>query len=544
MKEASSKFIETTMPGYEGMDKSWLTTYWEVFTECIIELNAVHTVTYLRLKSDSRIAGIKMVGKSFLDFSVEDDKPFVMKELDMIKYARSSYARFTFLSLLVRYYRWTLIPFHKDGVYAGCHGVAVDVTQQKLNEMLLEEARKEAESANAAKSEFLSRMSHEIRTPMNAIIGMINIGLGADSAERKDYCFNRADSAAKHLLGIINDILDMSKIEADKFDLSYSIFNFKEAIDNITNMALVRAEEKQQDFIVNFDDDVPSYILGDELRLSQVITNLLTNASKFTPEKGTVSLSIKKFDETAGEVMLLIEVADTGIGISEEQQSRLFSPFNQADSSISQSFGGTGLGLAISKKIVELMGGIIWIESELGKGSKFIFTLQSEKIDREILTESSNKTDMDETHIFEKNGTKPVYDFSGHTILVAEDVDINREIMTAILDDTAISIDYAEDGKAAVSMFEENPGKYDLILMDINMPEMDGYEATRMICKIERLNGISTPIIAMTANVFKEDIEKCIAAGMADHIGKPIDPDNLFNKLDKYLKNIREQEEK
>ena len=528
MKNTEIEVTEKTIPGVTDMDRSWMASFWEIFTECVIELDARFFVTNLRVKGESRFADADFVGASFLDIAAEGDKDYVRSNLYSLKAADVPYARFQFQAKSGRYYRWTLMPFEKDGSFAGCHGVAVDVTQQTLNEILLEEARKDAESANIAKSVFLSRMSHEIRTPMNAIIGMINIGLGADDVERKNYCFTRADGAAQHLLGIINDILDMSKIEADKFELLYKEFDFKKSLKNISNMALVRAEEKRQNFIVNYGDDVPSFIFSDELRLSQVITNLLTNAIKFTPEEGSVELNIKKLEDLGDEeVLLLVEVADTGIGISSEQQTKLFSPFNQADSSISQSYGGTGLGLAICKRIVELMGGVIWIESEIGEGAKFIFTLKTLKIEKEEQADSLEKSTL--------GGQHQAYDFNAYTILIAEDIDINREILTVLLADTNVSIEYAEDGKAAVSMFGTDPEKYDLILMDINMPVMDGYEATRQIRALDAKKAKDIPIIAMTANVFTEDIEKCLETGMNGHVGKPIDAEFLLEQLNKYL---------
>jgi len=508
------------------MTTEWMTDFWAVFTECVIEMDADYRITNLHRKPDSSLVLPDIIGNSFLNIAEEKDVGFVESKLDLLKSGAAQYARFPFLSKLGRYYRWTLIPFEKDGVFAGCHGVAVDVTQATLNEKLLEEARAEAEAANAAKSLFLSRMSHEIRTPMNAIIGMINIGLGSEDGERKNYCFKRADDAAKHLLEIINDILDMSKIEADKLELLSMEFDFQRTLKNIAGMAAVRAEEKEQRLIVNYAEDVPSFIVGDELRLSQVVTNLLTNAIKFTPEKGAVVLTVKKLEDVGDEVILLVEVSDTGIGISEEQQSRLFTPFNQANASISQSFGGTGLGLAISKRIVEMMGGVIWVESRLGEGARFIFTIRTKRIDRVPVPEQYEEGPGDK---------HPNYDFGGKTILIAEDVDINREILSAVLAETGVGIEYAENGCRAVSMFRAEPEKYALILMDINMPEMDGYEATERIREMDRPRAKEIPIIAMTANVFKEDIEKCIETGMNDHIGKPIDADDLFFQLNKYL---------
>ena len=461
----------------------------------------------------------------------------------------------------------------------------------------LESISNKYKDASRAKSDFLSHISHEIRTPLNAIIGMIRIGTNTNDIDKKNYCFERTNSASKHLLGIINDILDISKIEANKFDLLCTEFNFEQMLKNVSNIANIRAEEKKQNLVVDMDKDVPAIILSDELRLSQVITNLLSNAIKFSPEKGTIVLSIKKTDEINDEVTLRIEVMDNGIGISEDQQKRLFSSFSQADASITQKFGGTGLGLAISKRIVELMGGTIWIESELGKGAKFIFTIKTKNIGKKSNTTSpvnintknlriltvTNYTEKEyfiyvmqslklscdvvsggheAIHMMKKAMDKPYniffidwqmpdmdgielakkikeidsnnsivimvsatnwntiekealtagincfmpkplfpstlvdtinncagrglkniarsvqeesekknYNFYGHTILIAEDVEINREIMSAILEETKVSIDYAINGNIAVSMFSEQPEKYSLILMDINMPK-------------------------------------------------------------------------
>jgi len=409
----------------------------------------------------------------------------------------------------------------------------------------------EAQNASRAKGEFLSHMSHEIRTPLNAIIGMINISLNTEDIGKIKNCLQRAHNASKHLLHIINDILDMSKIEAQKFELSYTEFDFEKTLTNIFNVTNVRAEEKDIHLSVNINKNVPPYIICDELRLSQVIINLVNNAIKFTPEKGKVSLNVEKLDESNGNITIRVEVADSGIGISEEQQKKLFTSYNQADSSISRNFGGTGLGLAISKQIVELMQGKIWIESELNRGSKFIFSIKVQKGTGDSIKEDSLTS-----------STK--ISFKDHTILIAEDVEINRDILAALLESTGISIDFAENGAAALSMFKANPGKYGLILMDVNMPEMNGYEATKQIRLFEeeldknaaenKTTGNNSPsftegetrsnnrnlrqqipIIAMTANVFKEDIEKCLKSGMNSHISKPIEPEALYEALRKNL---------
>ena len=541
-----------------------------------------------------------------------------------------------------------------------------ELLEIKTREVLQREAAEAAaQKASRAKGEFLSRMSHEIRTPLNAIIGMINITMNIDDLQKIKNYLNKANSASKHLLALINDILDISKIEADKFELSHSDFDLEKMLMNIVNVVSVRAGDKHQKFLVNLDRDVPLSIFGDELRLSQVITNLLTNAIKFTPENGKVILSIKMAEETGDDIVLKMEVADTGIGVSEEQQRRLFTSFEQADSSIAQNYGGTGLGLAISKRIVELMGGTIWIESELGKGSRFIFTIKVKKgigkgklelnldIDKDnvriLAVDDSEEMRVYFEHIMasfnlpcdvaasgkeaidliNKSGDRPyniffidwkmpemdgieltkkikeitndssiiimfsaadadavedeviaagarrvipkpifpsmlvdainecfgiestkiankvkeksfedIFNFSNHTILCADDNEINREILSAVLEKTGVSMDFAENGKTAVSMFYENPNKYDLILMDVQMPEMNGYEATRTIRAFEYLQAKNIPIIAMTANVFREDIEECLAAGMSDHIGKPIDPEILYRVIKKHMMSV------
>ncbi|MDR3311156.1 MAG: response regulator [Oscillospiraceae bacterium] len=524
-----------------------------------------------------------------------------------------------------------------------------DVTQ-------LTNAKSDAEAASRAKTEFLARMSHEMRTPMNAIIGMSSIGKSSDDPERKEYCLTRIGEASQHLLGIINDILDMSKIEADKFELAYAETDFEQMLQRVTNVINFRVQEKEQRLFVSLGKDIPARIIADEQRLAQVVTNLLTNAVKFTPEGGSITIRAEKTRETADVCTIRVEVKDTGIGISEEQQKRLFTAFEQADGSISRRFGGTGLGLAISKRIVELMGGSVWVESEVDKGSSFFFEFDAAKSKTEARVHSKpgdwadlrvlvaadapeilelftsvltplgvrcdtavsgefaleavgvsserfniiffdlNLSDMtgiemaetlleqgvkstlilmtnDESGNLESDARaagitgflkKPLFPsalidcinacaesqdddaeddpepdsidgiFAGINILVAEDVDINREILDALLEPTEISIDFAFDGEEAVEKFAA-PNSYRLILMDIHMPKVDGYEATRRIRASGSPGADTVPIVAMTANVFREDVEKCLAAGMNDHLGKPVDMDKLIKTLSRYL---------
>ena len=395
---------------------------------------------------------------------------------------------------------------------------------KSLNEMLVT-AKEQAEEASRAKSKFLSNMSHEMRTPLNAVIGMTSIGKAAPDAEKKDYAFKKIGDASTHLLGVINDILDMSKIEANKLELSVRDFDFERMLHNVVNFINFHVEDRKKDFRVTVDKNIPRRLSGDEQRLAQVLTNLLSNAVKFTPENGSIRLDISLIEEKDNECVIRFEVADTGIGISLEQQAFLFQAFQQADSSTSRNFGGTGLGLALSKQIVDLMGGQIWIESEFGKGATFIFTIRIAKsrADCQPKEEAPHRT---------------TDSFPGRCVLLAEDMEINREICLALLEPAQLEIDCATDGEEALSMFNENQDRYDMILMDVQMPNMDGLEATRRIRALGTPKAESIPIIAITANVFREDVEKCLAAGMNDHLGKPMDMDLVFEKLRKYLCNI------
>jgi CheY-like chemotaxis protein len=346
--------------------------------------------------------------------------------------------------------------------------------------------------------------------------------------ERKNYCLGKIEDASTHLLGVINDVLDMSKIEANKFELSLAEFNFERTLRKAVNVINFRVEEKKQSFTVHVGKHIPSRLVGDDQRLTQVITNLLSNAVKFTPEGGAIRLDSHLLEEEEGVCTIQIGVSDTGIGISKEQQDRLFNSFVQAESTTSRKFGGTGLGLAISKRIVEKMDGRIWVESEPGKGSRFIFTIKARRGSEEI-----RGNDLAAA----AENQKDEIEFAGKHILLAEDIDINREIVLALLEPAKLEIDCAENGLQAVEKFEADPGRYDMIFMDVQMPEMDGYEATRKIRALEIPRAKTIPIIAMTANVFREDVENCLAAGMNGHVGKPLDYDEVLDWLRKYLGN-------
>ena len=398
-----------------------------------------------------------------------------------------------------------------------------------LSKMIrIDAAKQKADIESIHKSAFLANMSHEIRTPMNAIIGMTKIGRSSDDRERMDYCLKKIDDASYHLLGVINDILDMSKIEANKFELSPVEFDFEKMLARIVNVINFRLDEKHQKLTINIDSAIPKILIGDDQRLTQVITNLIGNAVKFTPEHGSISLSVGLSDKEDDVCTILFAVKDTGIGLTAEQQKKLFRSFQQADSGTARKYGGTGLGLAICKSIVEMMGGSIWVESEIDKGSTFSFTVK--------LKQSENKNNVSGA---DTQKTEPHTDiagiFAGRCILLVEDVEINQEIVIALLEPTNIEIDCAQDGVEAVSMFSKAPEKYDLILMDLQMPQMDGFKATRKIRAFELPNAKSIPIVAMTANVFREDIKKCLEVGMNDHVGKPLDFDEVLEKLRHYM---------
>ncbi len=380
-----------------------------------------------------------------------------------------------------------------------------------------------AESASQAKSEFLANMSHEIRTPLNAVIGMAAIARTADTPEKMDACIDRIETASKHLLRLLNDILDMSKIEANKLVLCDEPFRFRKMLRGVADIFKDRADEKGITLTLEVGDDVPDALIGDALRLAQVINNLLSNAVKFTPKGGAIGARVRLLSTEQTGARIEVAVTDTGIGIDETRQRQLFQAFQQADSGISRRFGGTGLGLAISRRIVELMGGGIRVESEEGRGSAFIFTFIAAVDPMEGMAEET-----------EPDGILDV-DFSGATLLLADDVEMNLEVLRTLLEEKGAAAECAENGEIACQMFQKNPDRYALIFMDIQMPVLDGYAATEKIRALDTPRARAVPILAMTANAFAEDVDRCLKAGMNDHIAKPINVAELYRKTARHL---------
>jgi signal transduction histidine kinase/CheY-like chemotaxis protein len=582
---------------------------------------------------------------------------------------------FTAIPLMIKgnFWGFMAMPSHKERLYSQeeisvmtASGVLVvsAILAKEMTDSLVA-VKDAAVKATRVKSDFLSRMSHEMRTPMNAIIGMTHIASGTDDKEKLRFCLSTIETSAGHLLNLINDVLDMSKIEAGKLELSAVPFDMEKMLMKVCNIIEEKVDQKNQTLRIVIEKGTALRYIGDEMRLSQVVTNLFSNAVKFTPEKGKIVLTVGEAERRGNRSRLRFSVSDTGIGMTPEQMERLFSAFQQADASISRRYGGTGLGLAISQKIVEHMNGHIEVTSEPGKGSAFIFDVEIErdprqedgawdmpvpkmralivdadgdsrehfeaivgqygihadtasdvpqaillasaaiqkgtphsvlfldydlpgegvleairslpsKIDKNIVVIVAsflkwNKIERDANgvgvHRFltkplfpssvrdllenmseekreeqkeqkEEAGKAPgdsetrVLDFSGKRILLTDDVEINRLIVKDLLEDTNVAIDEAENGEKALSIFEQSPeNHYDMVLMDIQMPGIDGYETARRIRSLTHPDGRKVIIIALTANAYKEDVEKALEAGMDGHLAKPIDIDEVRNLL-------------
>lgn len=401
------------------------------------------------------------------------------------------------------------------------HFVALnDLSERKRVESELIAAKEKAEEATKAKAQFLSTMSHEIRTPMNAVIGVTHLLSENEPREDQLSNLNILKLSADNLMTLINDILDFSKIEAGKIELEKIDFNFRNFINNVTAGFYMKAKEKDLEFVIEIDPKIPAHLTGDPTRLSQIITNLCCNAIKFTDE-GRVALKAEFKGSSDNMVNIQFEINDTGIGIPVDKKDQIFESFSQADSNTTRLYGGTGLGLAITGKLVELMNGRINVESEAGKGTSFFVDVKLK-----ISLKSKPKVSFSEGHFTDCQKLK------GMHILVAEDNPMNVLIIKQFLKKWDVSYDIAKNGKIALDKVQE--ADYDMVLMDLQMPVMDGYDAAQSIRNLNQEKYKELPIIAVTASAFNEIRAKVIGAGMTDFVTKPINPEELYVKLEKY----------
>ena len=424
---------------------------------------------------------------------------------------------------------WLIINASYAVIYILCDVTVEDGRRKKLYQEIhqkneeLEILAKKAESAANAKSEFLSRMSHDIRTPMNAIIGLTHLAKYEDDVQTIKEYLGKIESSSKFLLGLINDILDLSKIENGEMSLHEGPFSKEEFIDSIQTVIKPLIDEKNIKFVFDLRDDIPC-INVDRLRFSQIFFNLLSNAVKFTPMGGIIEFTAERFGDEEngenGEVGIRFHVKDNGIGMSQEFQEHLYDPFVQEESKLSEKTRGTGLGLPIVKSLVDAMGGTISVNSVIGKGTDFIVDLyvHPAEVQRPIVDDSNDEKSLD-----------------GMKILLVEDNELNVYVATIVLEKLLCSVDTAENGQKAIEMFEHSEEKfYDAVLMDVHMPIMDGLEATRRIRALDREDASMVPIIAMTADAFDKEKQETVDAGMNDHLAKPIEPSTLYKVLLKY----------
>ena len=406
----------------------------------------------------------------------------------------------------------------ENGDIVGIRGVSTNITAEKNQQIMLIQSKEAAEAGTRAKSQFLAIMSHEIRTPMNGVIGMAELLLESELDEQQRQYANTIVSSGNSLLQILNDILDLSKIEAGKLSFELKPVNLRKQTEEISQLIRASYSNKSVKLILNIDERVPETILGDETRLKQILVNLLSNACKFTKE-GTVQLDINLLDQIKNNVTLQIKVIDSGIGISEYNLARIFDNFTQADASTSRKYGGTGLGLSVTKELIELMGGSISVKSKPGEGTTFIVDLNVPIYEQ---GNSENIASREQPELIHKTAN----------ILLVEDNLVNQKVATSMLAKLGYNVELAINGQEALDLCETKA--FDLILMDCQMPVIDGYEATLSLRASRGFNQ-STPIIAMTANAMTGDREKCIRIGMNDYLAKPVSKQAMAECLQKYI---------
>lgn len=418
----------------------------------------------------------------------------------------------------------TIYPiFNDNSKVTGCVGFSKNITKSIKREAELREAKNQAEEAARSKAEFLATMSHEIRTPLNGVIGMTSLLMNEELTENQKELLKVISLSSETLMNIINEILDFSKIESGKIEIEKAPFEIKQAVNDSASLIRSKAQEKQVDLRITFDQNLPQYVSGDVVRLRQVLINLMNNAVKFT-ESGYIHIDLKLIEKSSKQSEIEFTVTDTGIGIKEEKLKDLFQPFKQLDSSTTRKYGGTGLGLVICKRFIEIMKGDIWVDSTFGEGTSFHFKIPFENVTPQQIAEISNPTQI------QQESEKPSNSVS---ILVAEDNLINQKLIGLILSKINIIPDIASNGAEAVEMLKQKD--YNLLFMDIQMPELDGFEATKLIRK-EFEPEHQPVIIAMTANALEGDRERCLEAGMDDYITKPITLQVVKDCIEKWSK--------
>ena len=392
------------------------------------------------------------------------------------------------------------------------------IAEQEKSNVLLKEAADKAEAASKAKTEFLSHMSHDIRTPINGIMGMTSIALkNTGNEEKVKDCLMKIDGSSQHLLSLVNDVLDMSRIESGKTTMSHEPFNLKECLNNCASIISGQLVNRDVKLIKDFDGITSRTVIGDELHLRQIFINILGNSVKFTPDGKSISFAAREEEGEGDKKIFVFDLSDTGIGMSDEYLPKLFEAFSQEAGGSRTTYKGTGLGMAITKSFVDLMGGTIEVSSKLNEGTRFVVKIPME------IGESEKETDISDMDYSALEGIK---------VLLAEDNDLNAEIAEELLGDVGIVTKTAKNGREAVEMFSASqPGEYTAILMDIMMPEMNGYEATAAIRALPREDACTIPIIALSANAYEEDVQKSKESGMNSHIAKPMDPKIVYKEL-------------